>query len=564
MTFADFESRFEKVRRTGSGFVARCPGHEDKQASLSVSAGADGRILLKCHAGCAVPDICSAMQITLSDLFAAPNPKNTMPITVNRKPVAPLQRPASTTAAERETERASEHPGEKPVIEAIYSYTDALGTELYQAVRMKPKSFRQRHMVHGEWIWKMDGVERVLYRLPEVLAAETVWIVEGEKDVDNLRALGLVATCNVGGAGKWLDGYTDSLAGKDIVLCGDNDKPGKEHVTLVFDSIAGKAKSVRIVNLPAGIKDVSDFIAAQATPTEAQKALETFATAAVPHLHGIRMPVYSMADLEAGYVEQTRNHATQCLDLGIWLPALRHKIRPLVPGELVLLLGDTGAGKTAILQNIALNAGKLKVLFFEMELPPELLYERFLAARMKLKCDVIEKDYIAGKDLAGRKGLDHFFPNLYVCTEPRLTLEGLERLVTQSELKIGSKPGLVLVDYVQLLAGIGNRYEKTSNIAEGLKVLAKATRTIIVVASQVARRTDEDPDINLHSGKDSGSLENSAGLVLGAWRDRDRRGILHLKVLKATKGGSGTEVLCDFDGERMLITESNSRAPVHK
>ena len=49
----------------------------------------------------------------------------------------------------------------------------------------------------------MQGVERVLYRLPEVLAAGEVWVVEGEKDADSLAALGIVATCNAGGAGKW-------------------------------------------------------------------------------------------------------------------------------------------------------------------------------------------------------------------------------------------------------------------------------------------------------------------------------------------------------------------------
>ena len=70
----------------------------------------------------------------------------------------------------------------KPVIDKIYDYTDGLGGPLYQAIRMKPKSFRQRHMVNGSWVWTMDGVERVLYRLPQVLDAETV-ILAGHNKV---------------------------------------------------------------------------------------------------------------------------------------------------------------------------------------------------------------------------------------------------------------------------------------------------------------------------------------------------------------------------------------------
>src|SRR5439155_11979428 len=95
---------------------------------------------------------------------------------------------------------------------------DADGRLLFETVRMEPKSFRQRRPdpAHtGQWHWNLTGVEPVLYRLPAVLAAvqrgTTVYLVEGEKDVDNLCTLGLVATCNPMGAGKWRDSYNASL-----------------------------------------------------------------------------------------------------------------------------------------------------------------------------------------------------------------------------------------------------------------------------------------------------------------------------------------------------------------
>ena len=133
-----------------------------------------------------------------------------------------------------------------------------------------------------------------------------------------------------------------------------------------------------------------------------------------------------------------------------------------------------------------------------------------------------------------------------------MSLEKLEALILRSELKIGEKPALVLIDYVQLLQGEGSRYEKTSNVAEGLKVLAKSTKTIIIVASQVGRSTKED-GMTLHSAKDSGALENSAGLVIGAVKDGEDKMIL--KILKSTKGGAGAEIVCNFDGSKMKITQ---------
>lgn len=532
MTYESFLTRFEKTKPTSTGVMARCPAHEDGSASLSIARAKDGGVLVHCFAGCASNAIVGAMGLTVKDLFAKEAEPSKPFVPVQTKPTAPSD-------------------SVKPIIEKIYSYTDSIGRELYQAIRLKPKSFRQRHFVDGKWVWNMEGVERVLYRLPEVEKSQTVWIVEGEKDADNLNDLGFMATCNAGGAGKWLDGYTETLSKKDIVLCGDNDEPGRKHMELVFESIATKAKSVKIVKLPATFKDASDFIASFKETKESFNALSSLEQSATPHIGGVKLPVYSMADISPFYKKQVEQADTIKLNLGNWLPTLR-RIRPLIPGELCLIIGDTGTGKTAILQNIALTSG-LPTLLFEMELPMELLFERFFALRAKLSCREIEEEYKINGGFS-HAALMEQFPNIFICPESRMTLESLESIILKSELKIGTKPALVLIDYVQLIQGAGSRYEKTSDIAEGLKVLAKSTQTIIVVTSQVARQK-EDEEIGLHSGKDSGSLENSAGLVVGAWRDSEDVRLLNLRVLKCTKGGSGLEIKCNFDGEKMTITE---------
>jgi len=105
------------------------------------------------------------------------------------------------------------------------------GELLFQVVRYEPKTFRQRRPNgKGGWHWSMKGVRRVPYRLPELMEAvtlkQTIFIAEGEKAVDTLANLGVPATCSPGGAEKWLNEYSEHLAGADVVILPDNDEPG--------------------------------------------------------------------------------------------------------------------------------------------------------------------------------------------------------------------------------------------------------------------------------------------------------------------------------------------------
>jgi hypothetical protein len=95
---------------------------------------------------------------------------------------------------------------------ATYDYTDESGALLYQVLGFEPKDFRQRRPDGvGGWLWKLDGVRRIPYRLPELIEAlaneRPVFVVEGEKDVEALAAISVPATCNPHGTGKWRDEY---------------------------------------------------------------------------------------------------------------------------------------------------------------------------------------------------------------------------------------------------------------------------------------------------------------------------------------------------------------------
>jgi putative DNA primase/helicase len=156
-------------------------------------------------------------------------------------------------------------------IVGTYDYRQPDGTLLFQVVRRDPKGFSQRRPDGaGGWVWNLQGINPVLYRLPELLSGnpkESVFVVEGEKDADKLASLGFVSTTNPMGAGKWRPEYADALRGRDVVLLPDNDRQGHEHMESVALSLLGVASSIKLVNLPdlATKGDVSDWLAAGGT-----------------------------------------------------------------------------------------------------------------------------------------------------------------------------------------------------------------------------------------------------------------------------------------------------------
>jgi len=149
---------------------------------------------------------------------------------------------------------------------ATYNYVDEHGELRYQVMRFdNPKTFRQRS---SDGSWSIKGIKPLPYRLPEFNKRnDTILIVEGEKDADSLWNLGLVATCNSGGAGKFPDEIVQYFRNRLVVILPDNDEAGQDHALLVAFKLRNVATSIRIVNLPdLPIKgDVSDWLKAGGT-----------------------------------------------------------------------------------------------------------------------------------------------------------------------------------------------------------------------------------------------------------------------------------------------------------
>ena len=242
----DIHEVFPAAKPSGTGFMDKCPVHDDKTASLSITPGDDGRWLLHCHAGCEVDAILDAKKLTWSDLFP-PNENGG-----SRRP------PNGNSAGPRR-------------IEKVYDYHTATGDLLFQVVRFEPKDFRQRRPDGtGGYIWSVKGLDRVVYRLPKIKGHPAVFITEGEKDADRVASIGLPATTCSGGAEKWRDDYARQLvdAGvQRVAILLDNDAAGRRHADQVAASCQAAGLGVRIVTLPGLPEkgDVSDFLNSHTT-----------------------------------------------------------------------------------------------------------------------------------------------------------------------------------------------------------------------------------------------------------------------------------------------------------
>jgi hypothetical protein len=248
VTVDDLLPRLQGVRQSGDHWYAKCPAHDDQQASLSITLGDKG-ILLKDHAGCELAAICTAVQCEPKDLFF------------------------DTIAPARETK-----PRRRLV--ATYDYRDEAGEVVHQVLRYEPKGFSQRRRgPDGEWVNNLNGCRKLLYRYPELIAApknRAVLLVEGEKDADRLAALGFVVTTTVGGAGaKWDPAWTHHFDGRHIIPLPDNDEPGRKHMLDLARACRLNAASIRILEIP-GLPpkgDVSDWLDAGHTADELKELI---------------------------------------------------------------------------------------------------------------------------------------------------------------------------------------------------------------------------------------------------------------------------------------------------
>lgn len=272
MKFEEIIDKFEidKKSKRSDRVQAKCPCHNDKNASLTISHKGD-KTFLYCHAGCETNDILESVGLKMSDLFDKP----------------------------LEVEDKHKSAFEKD-IEAIYKFYDENGDLAYEKIRKKGKKFLHRRYIDGETVWGMEegiytetfpgskswsikerpgakkayypGQEQLLYNLPNVIKGikeeQTIFITEGEKDSDSLITRGLIATTTSIGATKgdlgkkWPSRFNSFFKGANVVLLPDNDEPGKrfmEHIAIELKNIANNIKIVELPDLSKK-EDITDWL----------------------------------------------------------------------------------------------------------------------------------------------------------------------------------------------------------------------------------------------------------------------------------------------------------------
>jgi len=316
--------------------MCRCPAHDDKTPSLEISVTSDksGRDWLnfRCFAKCSDDEIKNALHA-----------------------------------------RGLWHQK----IVKTYRYENESGQLLYEKVRYEPKDFGARRWdARGFWINSIKGVERVLYNLRGIAgdgesAHKPVLYCEGEKDVDALISRGFLAT-TAGSVTSWQDKFAETLAGRDVVLCGDNDEEGRKHVEEVARALHGKAKRLRVVTFPSDyrskkIKDVSDFFDAGGDVADLQRMIDV-------------APVFVAPKEEASRAEASpRANEPEIIGLHTWLQTPPKPIEHIVenafgPGDKVLVVGKAKTCKSFALGQLglSLSAGK-DFLFWKVRKPRRVL-----------------------------------------------------------------------------------------------------------------------------------------------------------------------------------------------
>lgn len=247
--------------------------HEDAHPSLSISIGEEGRVLVRCHAGCGTDEIVAAAGLVIGDLFES-EANGTAPTTTRRPPAfraEPVERYAdvllrNTRALEKLeklrgwTAEACERLGLGLGLDfdsgrVVFPYRDAAGA-LVGVGRYQPNPDRRNG---SPKVLAAPGSRRELFPAPETLeTSEPVWLVEGEPDAVRGTSLGLAAVA-VPGVQAWRPAWAPRFKGRSVVVCMDCDQPGREAAQRIAADLSGTASEARVLDLKPDRDDGFDL-----------------------------------------------------------------------------------------------------------------------------------------------------------------------------------------------------------------------------------------------------------------------------------------------------------------
>ena len=333
--------KLDGVKKSQTGFLAKCPAHDDEKQSLAIS-DSGGKVLLNCFAGCPTAEIVSAIGMDWKDLF---HDGNSIKQSFSQNGVMTFASP-------------------QPKIAHVYRYTDETGNLLYENVRYEPKNFKQRCTDgNGNQVWSLKGVRRVPYRLQQltdsVRYGSDVWLCEGEKDADTLSEIGFIASSFK----NWTKEFNKFIDKTNVIIVRDHDLPGGVQANEAARIITESAASVKVLD-----------VWAESEP----RAVATGALSSIPDKHGpdisdyVRTCVQDEGMVSEEIAERLSMMADNCpkwIDTGNlassnlfivksgnqWLEDASKRPSPKMlfgefwfQGELCILFADTNVGKSIL------------------------------------------------------------------------------------------------------------------------------------------------------------------------------------------------------------------------
>jgi hypothetical protein len=450
-----------------------------------------------------------------------------------------------------EPARKSHGAGTGRRITNTYDYLNEHSELLFQAVRYEPKGFSQRRPDgHGGWFWNLEGVRRVLYRLPDLIDAiadkKDVVIVEGEKDVEALRELDIASTTCSGGAGKWRDDYNQHFRGASIVIIGDNDEPGRIHARDVAKALGPVAARVRVLDLaacwpecpPKG--DISDWLAAGGTRGKLIELIKQAPDDAEPVQASWSKGVFTADALQK-----------------MTFPPLNYLLPGLIPEGLCLFVSRPKLGKSWLALDLAIATSASRFVLGDLKpTPGDVLYLALEDGRRRLQRRLT-------KLLPTFSGT--WPPGLKFATEwPRSDRGGLRDI--ESWIISSQNPRLVIVDtlaqFRKMATGKNVYLEDYAAISDLQKLASKYNVTIIVVHHDRKSGADDVFDtvsgsLGLTGAADTiAVMKREAGAVALHIRGRD--------VEESEKALQFNKATCRWSilGEAADIRRSDERARV--